>query len=340
VRAALCALVLLALLAVSHHLAVGMAAALGALLVSLCNVGESARARAAAMGAAAAGGALLFGLGRAMGDLWWLAVAAIFLATLVAGMAHVHGARVAAAGLFLNVIFAAGLGIGGGVALAAPSALGFALGGLSAMLVALAPRALRRPGQAPPTPSAAPADAIGPTLSWLAPVRKELTVASPLLRYAALRAAGVALAAVIVWWLGFSHAHWALAILLLCVGPDRKASLVATGEHVAGTVLGALVADAFILAEPDRLTLGLAAVALMLVALTVLDLSSVLATFCLTAAILLLVSIPAGGLSLAAEHVSETLLGAAIALVVILLQTWAETWVGGEPMGAAPPSPA
>ncbi len=317
-----------AALAVSHHVALGTPAALGALFVSLGDVGSSIRARALAMGIATIGGALLFALGRSLGHPWWLAVPALFLVTLIAGMLGVYGRGGAALGLFLNLVFVIGLGFGGGPSAAITSAEGFAIGGLFAILMALAPWGLRQLWQGPLRPLTTPAPATTPARTQrpsLAPLLAQLTFSSPVSRFAVLRAVAVTLAAGIGWGLEVSHPQWAAIVVLLCVKPDRTASLLATAQLATGTILGALVADLILVAIHSQLLLAGVAIVLMVIAVAVQELHSGLAACCTTLTILLLISIPIGGLSLAALRIFEVVVGAVIALTATLL--WSR--VGG-----------
>lgn len=317
VSTAAAAVVALAVVAAAHHTSLAGIAIVSVLLVSLCDIGGSIRARTQAMGVATLGGALVFALGRSIGDPWWLAVPAIFVATLAAGLLGVYGPAAVALGLILNVAFAVALGMGGGPFSALPSLVGFLIGGACALLAALFSTAAQgtRNGQSAPHMSA-PAHAAGPTFG---PALARLTLRSSTFRFATLRAGGVALAAGIGWWLGVSHPHWAVITVILCVRPDPKASLIATTQRLAGTVLGAIVAELVIATVQDRLTLAGLGVALLVIAFTVRDMSGALFIFFLTIITLLLISIPSGGLSLAGLEVFETLIGAAIALAVTYL---------------------
>jgi hypothetical protein len=318
VRTAEAALVPLIALAVFHHTALGIVAALGALLVSFCDVEGLARARTYTIGFVTLAGALLFALGRALEQPWWLAVPAIFLATLAAGLVAVYGHGAAAVGLMLNIVFVLALGMGGGPSTAMSSLAGFMIGGVSVLVMGFVPVPLRRRdhSHAAVIDQASPARPRSPSL---APLLAQLTWTSPVFRFAILRAAGAALAGGIGWWLDVSHPQWAVITVILCVRPDPVASLVATAERFVATVLGAVAAGAVIVAVHDSLALALLAVALMVAAFTVHDLSNVLFVFFMTVMTLLLISIPTGGLSLARLRVFEALIGAAIGLIVTSL---------------------
>jgi uncharacterized membrane protein YccC len=314
-------------LAASHHTAVGSAAALGALFVSFGDTGSAVRRRVqtmgvATMGVATMGGALLFALGRSIGHVWWLAAPVVFLAALAAGIVVVYGSAAVTVGLILTIAFVSALGTGGGPAAAVASAVGFAIGGLSALLLALAPGVLRRRQRAATTPPQAAARRRRPLL---APLLAALTFSSPTLRFAALRAAGATAAGSIIWLLGVSYPQWAVLPVLLGVRPDRDVSLVTTVRRVVGTILGAVVADLVIVAVHDLLIRALLAVAVMVLAFTVRNLNDALFIGALTLMTLLLISIPTAGRSLASRQVLETLVGATIALAV----TWLGTWASG-----------
>ena len=319
IRTAEAALVPLIALAAIHHTALGILAAVGALLVSFCDVEGLARTRTLTIGFVTLAGALLFALGRSLEQPWWLAVLAIFLATLAAGLVAVYGRGAAAIGLMLNIVFVLALGIGGGPSTALSSLVGFMIGGVSVLVMGFVPMPLRRRHGGGPAAMANQASPARPRWPPLAPFLAQLTWSSPACRFATLRAAGAAIAGGIGWWLDVSHPQWAVITVILCVRPDPAASLVATVERLVATVFGAVAAEGAIVAVHDSLALALIAVALMVVAFMVLDLSNVLFVFFMTVMTLLLISIPTGGLSLARLMVFEALIGAAIGLVVTSL---------------------
>jgi Fusaric acid resistance protein-like len=317
VSTAAAALLALGVVAVSHHISLASMAIVGVLLVSLCDSGGATRARIQAMGSATLAGALLFALGRTIGDPWWLAVPAILVATLAAGIFVVYGPAATAAGLILDVVFAVGLGMGGGPATALPSLVGFLIGGACALLAALAFSPARGSQDGPSAPHrSGPASTRGSTRG---PALAQLTLRSSLVRFAVIRAGGVAVAAGVAWWLNVSHPHWAVLTVILCVRPDMQASLLATIERLSGTIMGAIVAELGIVLIPNQLVLAALAVALMAFAFTVRDISNPLFIFFLTVMTLFLISIPTGGFSLARLEVCETLIGAAVALTVAYL---------------------
>ncbi len=321
IRTAVAALAPLLALAALHQIVLGVAAAFGALLVSFCDIGSSARMRIESMGVMMIVGSLLHALGRAIGGPWWLAAPAILLATLVAGLISVYGRAVAVVALFLNLAFVVALGMDGGPSTALPSAFGFLIGGMCAMLLALAPRKVHRDQEGPGLPDAsAPAGRPArPARPSLASFLSSLTFSSPALRFAALRAAGAATAALIGWSMGISYPQWVVVPTLTCVMPAGETSRLAAAQLAAGTVAAVLVAELTLLVIHDPLVVAVIAVALMVVALSVRDLNNALFTFFLTLMLLEVISIPIGGVSLAGLRLFATLMGVAIALAVTYL---------------------
>lgn len=319
IRTAIAALVPFLALAAIHRVTLGESAVLGALFASFCDSSSSAQARIKAMGIVTIAGALLLALGRSLGDLWWLAVPANFLATLVAGLVLAYGYPVFMLALLLNIVFAVALGMGGGPSHALTSSLGFLIGGICSTLLALAAvlaRSLHDASAISYTPAPVKAERLP-----LAPSPERLTSRSSVLRYAVPRAMGVALAAAVSWSLGVSHAHWTVVPVIMCVLPDRSKSMATTAQFAAGSLLGAIVAELAIITARDTTILGLLAIALMAVALSVRDLSQALSTFFMTIMVLLLISIPTGGVSLARLRIIESLVGIAIALAAAYLGT-------------------
>jgi uncharacterized membrane protein YccC len=128
-------------LALFPHLGLGALAypaVLGALAVSMVDVGGPYRSRLVAMLIQGLGGSCLLLLGMAAVGQWWLAASVMAMIGIVSGMIRALGPSGASLGINTAVAFLVGLQVGeSGAAAAMPWALGYATGGLWTVLVAL-----------------------------------------------------------------------------------------------------------------------------------------------------------------------------------------------------------
>jgi uncharacterized membrane protein YccC len=128
-------------LALFPHLGLGALAypaVLGALAVSLVDIGGPYRSRLVAMLIQGLGGSCLLLLGMVAVGQWWLAAAVMAVIGVISGMIRALGPSGASLGINTAVAFLVGLQVGeGGAAAATPWALGYATGGLWTVLVAL-----------------------------------------------------------------------------------------------------------------------------------------------------------------------------------------------------------
>jgi len=119
------------------NLPFGLIVAIGALNTLMADVGGPYRPRATGMAAAAAGGGLAMLVGTLVGSVPWLAVPAMFVWSLAAGMASIYGNAAAIAGLIVNVVFVLATGLGGSPSDAVERAVAFLAGGAFVMLYSL-----------------------------------------------------------------------------------------------------------------------------------------------------------------------------------------------------------
>jgi uncharacterized membrane protein YccC len=310
-----------------HNLSFGIPVAMGVLIVSYCDPGPSipyAR-RAKIVSISTVLGALVFALGHAFGSLWWLAIPAIFLATFLAGFFSVLGRIPAAIALILCILFASGLGQGGSPGVALLSLAGFLLGGALLLFLVLLTWPLqqfRTARSAPrenhvPQPEEAP-PAFGERSS-LAMITSQMTWTSPLFRFNALKALGAALAASLGWGLDLLYPHWAAVTEITAVRPSWEASLTTLVQNVLATMLGALVAALLIVNVQSLLILLLIVVLTAIVGITFKEVNYAVYVFFLTTILMLLLSLQTPGIPFIKLRVVETLVGAAIALIVLII---------------------
>jgi uncharacterized membrane protein YccC len=310
-----------------HRLSLGIPVALGVLIISYCDPGPSipyAR-RAKIVSTSTLLGALLFALGCSLGSLWWLAVPAILLATFLAGFFSVLGRIAAVVSLTLCILFAVGLGKGGGPQVALLSLAGFLLGGALLLVLVLLPwplhrfrtaRSAPRENRAPLPEEASPVLGERPSLAMIV---SQMTWTSPLFRFNALKALGAALAASLGWGLGLLYPHWAAVTEIIAVRPSWEASLTTIVQSVLATILGALVAALLIVSVQSPLVLILIVALNVVVGITLKEVNFAVYVFFITTILMLLLSLQTPGIPFIKLRVVETLVGAAIALIVLLV---------------------
>jgi hypothetical protein len=308
---------------------------LGVLFVAFCDLGASLRVRTGAMTAGAVLGTLLLALGSAIGGPWWVAVPAIALATFLSGVLLVYGPVVTQVGIILTVVFVVALGRDGGSAAAIPAALGFFFGGTFFLLLVLASFFL---GRFPP-PVGQASRATHPPSPPLGAPRPPLTLRSPLLRFALLRATGAALIAGLAWGSGIPFPHWAPIVVIVSVRPDQMAALRLTTERVIGTVLGVGLADVVLTWVQEPRVLAGVAVGGVFLAFTVKEVNYTFFVFFLTTLTVVLLNIPTPGPTYLALRVVTTLVGGAAALAISWLSAWLVRRSPGTPHPPPDPSP-
>lgn len=309
-----------------HSLSFGIPVALGVLILSYCDPGPRVpyARRAKILSTSTVLGALVFALGRSLGSPWWLAVPAIFLATFFAGFFSVLGRIPAAVSLTLCILFAVGLGQGGGPQVALLSLAGFLLGGALLLFLVLLPWPLQRFRTARsalrenrvPQPEEAP-----PVLgerSSLTMIVSQMTLTSPLFRFNALKALGAALAASLGWGFGLLYPHWAAITEIIAVRPNWEASLTIIVQNVLATILGALVAALLIVSVQSPLVLILIIALNVVIGITLKEVNYAVYVFFITTILMLLLSLQTPGIPFIKLRVVETLVGAAIALIVLI----------------------
>lgn len=299
---------------IGSNVAVGML--LGVLFVAFCDLGPSLRIRVQAMTVGMILGAFLLGLGSAIGGPWWVPVPVLALATLLSGLLSVYSPAVVQVGVILNILLAVALGRDGGPSAARLSALGFLCGGALFLLLTLVSAWLGNllPRAGPPSQAAGPPPRATP--------RAPLTLRSPMVRFALLRAVGTALIAGLAWGSGLPYPQWAPVVVIGSVRPDQMVAMRLTTQRVIGTVLGAGLADVVLSWIQDpRILAGLAVVVVFL-AFTVKDASYTLFMFFLTILTLLLINIPSPGPTHAVLRVVAALVGGAAAVGLSWLSAW------------------
>jgi len=170
----------------------------------------------------------------------------------------------------------------------------------------------RDPG--PVAPRAADAE-----VSWTDALRGSLSLDSVVLRHAA-RVAVVALASELVTRaLGLQRGYWATLTAVLLLQPYLPATLTRGVQRVAGTIAGGLLATAIAAIVHDPLGIALAALAFAGISAAVIQLNYGLYALFLTPTFVLLAEVHARDTHLVELRISNTLLGAGLAVAGALL---------------------
>jgi uncharacterized membrane protein YccC len=254
-------------------------------------------------------------------------VLGVFLVTLLSGHLRMFGPLVDLVGLLLTVLCVLSLGIGGGFGTALPTALGFLLGGALVLLLTLLsslPDQLRPSDARPEGPRPRPAVSLA-RLGAYGELR------SPLFWQGLLRALGAGGAAALAWTLGVAYPQWAPIIVILCIRPDKEASIQVVWQNLLGTVLGAVLAELFITSFQTPLVVLLTLVVVVFLAFTIKDVNYVYFVFFKTNLTLLFISLATPGVSRARLLVASVLVGAGIALAVTYLSAWMVRRQGSRP---------
>jgi uncharacterized membrane protein YccC len=269
-------------------------------------------------------GALTFALGRAISPYSWeIPAPSIFLATLLAGFCGVYGQIVAVVAMLINVIFLTGLTMSGGPSIALETFVGFAVGGLITTFFLLLPWPPRRsPREQISEPAASqPAQSISRPL--LAPFLTQFKFRTPIAIFSLVKTLGVTLAAAISWGLSFPYPQWAPTTTIITILPDPRMSFVAILQNVLGTLLGALSATVLILVLGQTILLVPIVALALLIGFMVKDINAGFFLFFMTNCLLLLLSFSEPGqISHIKVRLLETVIGAAIALLVELILIW------------------
>ena len=224
----------------------------GALFVGLSDPGGSFTYRLIRMAGFAVIGAVLtiLALGIGKSDWEWM-VLAVFVATLLGGLALTYGQHRLIAGLFLNVWFLIELTLPAAyqashVALN-PWAQGLAWLAGSALVLVYAFIVWMARGR---TDEPLPGASVLPRTSTRVPLT------APLIVFIVARALAVGISAAIAFGLHLPNADWMPLATLVAMKTNFEQSTLVAGQRVAGTVIGAGVAAFFLLTVSNQTVLA------------------------------------------------------------------------------------
>jgi hypothetical protein len=292
--------------------------AIAGLFVGLSDPGGEFRDRARRMGEFALIGAVLTALAYAIGDkAWELVVLAVFVVTLLSGLAIKFGPRRFAAGFLLNCWFVIAIGLpaayvvngdtshtwGQVLAWLAGSALWIAF----AWIMWLASGRGSRPAPVPGIP--------GDTSA------QKLT--KPIISFMVIRALAVSLATGIAFGLALHNAYWMPYATLISMKSNLEQSALRAEQRLIGAIIGAVIASLCILTINGTYALDVLIIVLGAIGGSVRGLNYTLYTAAIAGCVLIssAVSHHTSSLSTELQRVLYTLAGVGIAVIVMLLVT-------------------
>lgn len=298
----------------------GIAALVGVVVTGLAAGRGPLRRRLRYGSAVAVAGSLLTVVGVWSGETAWLAGLVAGLVTLGATLLAVYGKAVVTAAYVLNLWLLLAQGFSASDRTTQGLAASFLVGGL--FVVALQPLRALVPHGSPPEAAeddGAPEKSGAPSGRW-APIRAVLSLDSPILQFAVVRALAIGSATVVGEYLFDAHPYWPALMAFVVIKSDPAES-VASGVHRAvGTVAGAAVALALVHNVDSRPVLtAVVAVAAVLMVATQRANEAVYALF-LTIVLLLALSLVRADVEAAlTERIWATILGVGLALGVMAL---------------------
>jgi len=289
----------------------------GALVVGLSDPGGAMGRRLAKMVPIALIGAVLTFVGFGVGANGWGWVAlATFVVALLAGLAIKFGSNRFVAAILLNTWFVLAIGL-----VASFETLGIRahpwnqtlawLVGSALSFLALWIAWLVRGRTPPPKPvPEIPGD--------LSP--RPLT--RPVVAFAVLRAVALTAAAAIAFGFHLPNAYWMPLAAAVAMKPDLDQSRLIAEQRVIGTLIGALLSAALLLAVDDKVALEVAMVALFAIGGTIRTVNYAFYTAAVASGVLVALGLPnPTNYSAEVERVLYTLLGVAIGVAVMLFAT-------------------
>ena len=336
-RGAILAVILVPLIIVGvfpHERKYFLTVIFGAVLVALSDPGGQYFYRLSRMTAMAAACALLTALGFGIGqDAWGLVVLAVFVLTLLGGLAVKYGAHRFVAAYLLNVWFIITLALPSSYQAARthtsswPQALAWLIGaGLWVACTLIIWLARGRKIQPQPVPEI-PGD-ISPH-----------PLTRPLILFAVIRAAAVSIAVAITFGLALPDAYWMPIAALIAMKPDLQQSALIAEQRLAGAILGAAVAALFLTTVTNKIALEVITVILFGLAGATRTVNYAWYTAAVAAGVLIAVDLPhPSNLDSEGRRILFTLAGVGIAVIVMLLANLLQK-SQKRTVATAPPSP-
>ena len=322
-----------------------LTAIFGAVIVAVSDPGGKYGYRVPRLAVVAGIGALLTALGFGIGGgAWGFVVLAAFVATLLAGLAVTYGLHRFVAAYVLNVWFIVALGLPTLISFQVPGLFGSGLTHTEPWKQALAWLVgsalwiaytfimwLVRRGVAEPQPVAEIPGDISP---------RPLT--RPIILFAVIRAAALAIAVAISFGLKLPNAYWMPIATIIAMKPDLQQSALVAERRIAGTVVGAGVAALVLLAVDNRTALEVIVVVLVALAASIHGVNYAWYTAALGGAVLIAADVPhPSDLADEGRRILFTFAGVGIAIIVMFLADRLQKHAAKTaPQAPAHPAPA
>jgi hypothetical protein len=290
-------------------------AAFATLFAAMCDPGGEYRTRVQMMAGMAVAGALLTGLGFAVGARGWgLVVLAAFVVTLAAGLMVKFGGHRFFAAVLLNVWFIVALGLPTLFHLnrvtvhAWSQALAWLITSAFWIVITCGLWLIRGRGPQPTHFPEIPGDTTIRALT------------RPIILYAVIRAVAVSAAVAIAFGLHLHYAFWMPLSTVVAMKPSLQQGTLAVEQRLVGTILGAVVAALLLLTVHDKHALEVVIVVLGGLAGSIFTVNFALFTAALTALILTALDLPdPTNFATEGKRVLFTFVGVGIAAIVMLL---------------------
>ncbi len=263
-----------------------------------------------------AAGALLTALGFGIGDgAWGVVVLAVFVVTVLAGLAVKYGLHRFTAALLLNIWFLIALALPAAYRLdhvhtgAWAQALAWLIG--SALTIAYTGIMWLARGRA-----AQPQPGVGVLPGDITPVKLTRQV----ILFALIRAIALSIAVAIAFGLHLPNADWMPVATLVAMKPSLQQSALAAEQRLAGAILGAVVAALFLLTVDSKTGLEVVIVVLGALAGSIRAVNYALYCAVVAGVVLIAMDLPhPSNLADEGRRVLFTFIGVGIAVVVMLL---------------------
>jgi Fusaric acid resistance protein-like len=308
----------LIVLSVLHQEKYFLSMVFAVLFVGLSDPGGEYGYRVPRMALVAVAGGLLTALGFGIGgEAWGLVVLAVFVITLLSGLAVKYGLHRFVAALLLNIWFLIALSLPGAYHLdhvhtsAWAQALAWLIGSALALAyVTIMWLARGRTAQAQPGADVLP----GST----APV----PLTRQVILFAVIRAIALAIAVAIAFGLHVPNADWMPVAALVAMKPSLAQSALFAEQRLAGTIIGAIVAALFLLTLHSKTGLEVVIVILGALAGSIRAVNYALYCAAVAGAVLIGMDLPhPSNLADEGRRILFTFIGVGIAVVVMFLAT-------------------
>jgi hypothetical protein len=316
---AVAGLVLITLVVTSalHQQRYFLSVAFGLLFVALSDPGDKYLPRLSRMAGVGLIGALLTASGYALGgEAWGFVVLAVFVVTVLSGLAVNVDVHALVAGVLLNVWFVITLSAAAGLPAGVSThpwnqALAWMIGAAVAIVLMTALWLLR--------------DESRRRRSWLPEIPDDLPpvkLSRPIVLFVLIRAIAVSGAIAIAFGLHLTDADWMPLATIVAMKPTLQQSTLRGTQRLAGTALGAAIAAVFLVTVTSPRALEEIIIALMGVGVSIYAVNYAFYTAAIAGAVLIALDLPHPS-NLAAEgrRIFYTFAGIAIAVVVMFLAT-------------------